>query len=297
MATPENASRADDAAAEAAAKLLADHPDYRVIRRLGDAASLAIPAGANTPTRIGAVVDVETTGLDSDNDKIIELAIQRFRFTETGQITEIGSVRSWREDPGFPLDPAIIKLTGLTDADVKGRTINDAEAVAILSSADVIIAHNAAFDARFIEARLPAIAGRAWACSLKEIDWTEHGFAGRQLGLLLMEAGYFFGAHRAENDVLAVLFLLAHRSHGGQPLLASLIARAEQTAVRIDAIGAQYGSKDALKGRGYQWDGAGRYWWTEVAEADLDAEKSWLRHNKCDDNPRVTRVTWRQRHR
>jgi DNA polymerase-3 subunit epsilon len=286
-----------DAAAEAAAKVLADNPDYRILRRLVDASSLASPAPPHTPTRIGAVVDVETTGLDPTGDRIIELAVQRFRFTDAGQITEVGLPRSWREDPGFGLDPAITKLTGLTDADLAGHAIDDDAATAMLKSADVIIAHNAAFDVRFVEARLSTVAGQAWACSLNEIDWPEHGFGGRQLGHLLLEAGYFFAGHRAEQDVLAVLHLLAHRSPSGYPVLASLIARAEQPTVRIDAIGAPFSSKDALKARGYRWHATDRYWWTQVAESDAEAEQRWLQHNACEHGARLTRVTWRERHR
>jgi DNA polymerase III subunit epsilon len=52
----------------------------------------------------------------------------------------------WREDPGIPLDPKITKLTGLTSSDLAGQAIDEAAAVEILSSADIIVAHNAAFD-------------------------------------------------------------------------------------------------------------------------------------------------------
>lgn len=284
-------------AIEVAAELLAGHPDFRVLRRLGDAGFLASPAPQNTPTRIGAVVDVETTGLDPTGDRIIELAVQRFRFTDAGQITEVGMPRSWREDPGFRLDPAITKLTGLTDADLAGHAIDDDAAAAMLKSADVIIAHNAAFDVQFVEARLPTVSGQPWACSLNEVDWQEHGFAGRQLGHLLLEAGYFFAGHRAEQDVLAVLHLLAHRSPSGHPVLASLIVRAEQPTVRIDAIGAPFSSKDALKARKYRWHATDRYWWMEVASADAEAEQLWLQHNACEHGARLTPVTWRERHR
>jgi DNA polymerase-3 subunit epsilon len=294
---PQTEKTPQGSAVEAAAKLLAGHPDFRVLRRLGDAGCLASPAPPNTPTRIGAIIDVETTGLDPTCDRIIELAIQRFRFTDLGQITEVGLPRSWRQDPGFALDTAITKLTGLTDADLSGQAIDDEAAAAMLKSADVIIAHNAAFDVRFVEARLPVVSGHPWACSLNEIDWPEHGFSGRQLGHLILEAGYFFAGHRAEQDVLAVLHLLAHRSPSGHPLLASLIVRAQRTAIRIDAVGAPFSSKDVLKARGYRWHATDRYWWTEVAEADAEAEQLWLQHNACVHGARLTRVTWRERHR
>jgi DNA polymerase-3 subunit epsilon len=217
---------------------------------------------------VASVVDVETTGLKHGADCIIELAIQQFRFTDDGQITKVGMARSWREDPGFPLDATITRLTGLTDADLVGQSIDDHKATAMLKSSDVIIAHNASFDAPFIEARLPGASGLNWACSLNDIDWRlEQGFGGRQLGHLLMEAGYFFAGHRAEQDVLAVIHLLAHRSPSGLPALAALIACAEQPSVRIDAIGAPIAHKDLLKARGYRYEPSARYWWTEIAES------------------------------
>jgi DNA polymerase-3 subunit epsilon len=186
----DNTPIAFDGEAEAAARLLDRHADYRVLRRLGDASHLASPTPAGTPTRVAAIVDVETTGLDPAGDRIIELAIQRVRFTDDGQITEIGLPRSWREDPGFGLDPAITRLTGLTDADLAGEEIDDTEATEMLTSAHVVVAHNAAFDARFIEGRLPGAAGLNWACSLVEVDWLQHQFSGRQLGHLSTAVGF-----------------------------------------------------------------------------------------------------------
>nr|WP_240511599.1 exonuclease domain-containing protein [Novosphingobium panipatense] len=57
-------------------------------------------AYSDLETRVGVAVDVETTGLDHDSDRIIELAVQRFRFDTKGRIVEVGQPRVWREDPG-----------------------------------------------------------------------------------------------------------------------------------------------------------------------------------------------------
>jgi DNA polymerase-3 subunit epsilon len=258
-----------------AAHFLGTHPDYRVQRRIVPVTHFhaASPEPSN---QIGVAIDVETTGLDRENDRIIELAIQRFRFDEQGRIIQVGVPRVWREDPGVPIDPKITSLTGLTDADVAEQQIDELVAVDILSSADVIVAHNAAFDRPFVDRRLPAIAGKPWACSMAELDWLELGFEGRALAHLVSQCGWFYEGHRAENDILALLYLLSHELPDDKTILGNLIACSQQQTYRVNAIDAPFDAKDRLKSRGYRWDAAMRYWWKSIGEEDRDPERSWL---------------------
>lgn len=258
-----------------AADLLGRHPDYRVQRRLAPVTHFHEP-DPQASSRIGVAIDVETTGLDRETDRIIELAIQRFRFDEAGRIIQVGVPRVWREDPGIPIDPKITKLTGLSADDVTGQAIDDAVAVEILSSADIIIAHNAAFDRPFVDRRLPVIAGKPWACSMAELDWLEFGFEGRALAHLVSQCGWFYEGHRAENDILALLYLLSHGLPDGETILAKLIACSELPTYQVNAIDAPFDAKDRLKSRGYRWDAALRFWWRSVREEESDAERAWL---------------------
>jgi DNA polymerase-3 subunit epsilon len=258
-----------------AAQALGAHPDYRVLRRLQPVAWFHT-VDSHAPSRVGVAVDVETTGLDRDTDQIIELAVQRFRFDARGRITQVGQPRVWREDPGISIDPKITKLTGLTAEDVSGQAIDDVAVVDILSSADIIVAHNAAFDRPFIDRRLPAIAGKPWACSMAELDWLELGFDGRALAHLVSQCGWFYEGHRAENDILALIYLLANDLPDGDTILARLIVCSEQPTYRVNAIDAPFEAKDRLKSRGYRWDAGLRFWWKSIAEGDKDSERVWL---------------------
>lgn len=134
-----------------AAQTLETHPDFKVLRRITSVDRL-YDGPAHGVTRVGLALDVETTGLERDTDRIIELAVQRFRFDALGRIVQIGTPRVWREDPRSPLDPRITLLTGLTDEDLAGQTIDEPAALEILGSADFIVAHNAAFDRPFVSA-------------------------------------------------------------------------------------------------------------------------------------------------
>jgi DNA polymerase-3 subunit epsilon len=258
-----------------AADFLSMHPDYRVQRRLVPVTHFH-EADPLASSRIGVAIDVETTDLDREADRIIELAIQRFRFDDRGRIVQVGLPRVWREDPGIPIDPKITKLTGLAAEDVAGQEIDDTMAVDILSSADIIVAHNAAFDRPFVDRRLPAIAGKPWACSMAELDWLELGFEGRALAHLVSQCGWFYEGHRAENDILALLYLLSYGLPDGETILAKLIACSERPTYRVNAIDAPFDAKDRLKSRGYRWDAALRFWWKSIGEQESDVERSWL---------------------
>src|SRR3546814_8303779 len=124
------------------ARRLEAMPGYRVLRArnvdIGDA-ELPIPAPGQ---RIAAVVDTETTGLDPDVDRTVEVAIQRFTFDRAGQIVAIERVRSWLEDPGRAMPERLTALTGLTEADLAGQRFADAATVKLIGVADFANAHN-----------------------------------------------------------------------------------------------------------------------------------------------------------
>lgn len=287
-----------DDATRAAMHLLVTHPDLRILRRTGDTAALAVPAIGDPSTRIGIVLDTETNGLDVTRDEIIELAVQRFRFDERGRILEIGTPRSWRQDPGRPLPALIKQITKLTDADLAGQVLDDVAATALLLSADVVIAHNSRFDAPFIERRLPGAAGLPWACTLHDMDWRAAGFDGRALSHLLAEAGWFYEAHRAEADIAALLHLLAHPlDNGASTVLGMLIHSAEKSTVRLDAVGAGYPMKGILRQRGYTWNADAQHWSIEIAPPGAVAEQAWLQRCGSTRPALETPITWRERHR
>lgn len=272
-AAPRAAS--DDVYARAA-DFLAASEEYRVLRKLRPIARFHAPR-PGSESRIGVAIDVETTGLDHEADRIIELAVQRFRYDEAGRIVQVGQPRVWREDPERVLDPRITRLTGLTNATLEGQAIDEAAAIDIISSADLIVAHNAAFDRPFVDKRLPAIAGKAWACSMAEPDWLELGFDGRALAYLVSQCGWFYEGHRAENDILALIYLLAHGLPDGRTVMAELIARSEQPGCRVNAVDAPFGAKDMLKARGYRWNAILRFWSKEIPETEREAEELWLK--------------------
>lgn len=227
-------------------------------------------------TGIAVAVDVETTGLDASTDVVIELAMRRFRHDKVGRILKLDSCYSWLEDPGKPLDDEVARVTGLTDAGLKGQKLDEEAASRLLNTSDLVIAHNAAFDRRFVERRLPQASGLSWACSMCEIDWANAGFEGRSLGWLGAQAGWFHDAHRASGDVDALIALLTHVLPQGRTALAELLERSAQPTIRIEAVGANFSVKDELRARGYRWDPNRKIWGKELPPSAQFEEEAWL---------------------
>jgi DNA polymerase-3 subunit epsilon len=262
---------------EAMAQALAQHPDFRVLRRLVPRSDYGAVNGQTTRRVI--VLDTETTGLDSKSESIIELAMLSVLVDAVSGLP-VGPVSIYEsfEDPGKPIPAQITEITGIDDAMVKGQRIDDAAVTAMVQQADLVVAHNAGFDRPFVEARFPVFAAKAWGCSFQGIDWKKEGSGSAKLEFLASERGWFYDAHRAQVDCHALLQVLASPLADGQTGLSRLLTGAGQTRYKLRATGAPFEAKDKLKSRGYRWDGEGRVWWCSLgSDAMLEAECAWLR--------------------
>ena len=253
--------------------------DYRVLHRLVPRRQPEPPDGSTT--RIGLFVDVETTGLDPERHEIIELAMIPFTYALDGRIFAVGESFQRLRQPARPIPAEITAITGIDDAMVTGQTIDPDEVAAFAAPAALVIAHNAAFDRRFLERFCPIFARKPWACSMCQIDWAAEGHEGLKLAYLAAGAGFFYDRHRAENDCLAAIELLATPlPKSGVRALAQLLERARTPSWRIWAENAPYDLRDQLKGRGYRWNGEGshapRAWYIDVTDAAKDAELAFL---------------------
>jgi DNA polymerase-3 subunit epsilon len=263
---------------EAMAEVLDGHPDYRVLRRLKPRREF----GHKRQGEIAKVLilDTETTGLDSSKDRLIELALILVDVDKaTGLPLQVQEVFDELEDPGRPIPAEATRVTGITDAMVAGKRLNEARVAELMVGVDLVIAHNARFDRGFMENRLPAFAKLPWACSVAEIDWQAQGRGSAKLEFLAHELGFFYDAHRAEMDCHALLAVLAAPlPNTGETGLARLLAAAQATSYRVQATGSPFSSKDALRARGYRWDAERKVWHTQVGNpAALEAECEWLK--------------------
>ena len=265
---------------EKLATLLKESEQYKIIRKYQRPEYYNL--NDNTPKHIGAFLDIEATGLSYADDKIIELGIVKFEFSEDGQIFRLLEEFSSYQDPGKPITAFITKLTEITDDMVKNQQINQAELDSYLQDVDIIIAHNAEFDNSFFNKAFPSLAPKAWACSMIDINWREEGISSHKLEYIAYKYNFFFEGHRAIIDCLAGIHILAQESLlSKQPVLKQLLDNSRKLRFKLWATNSPYDSKDLLKARGYRWynNPADKYkaWCIEVTEDKVAEEIAYLR--------------------
>jgi DNA polymerase-3 subunit epsilon len=203
-------------------------------------AALARSLGGRPLSRVVfGIVDLETTGLSSRRDRILEigLVVQRGGRTLAQFETLV--------DPGAPIPPEITALTGIRDDDVAGAqdepsALADFAGVLRRHGVEVLVAHNARFDRGFL--------ARAWSehkireplppflCSLR---LARRLIAAERYGLTSLVAELRIperARHRALGDaeMAAALFrgLLARARRDGHSTLEALSAVERRGAPR-----------------------------------------------------------------
>lgn len=231
--------------------------------------------------RKAIVLDTETTGLDHLKDKVFQLSMLEILYDDDGIVKITDNFFDQLQDPGTPLDPKISRLTGFTDADLKGQTIDLAAAAAFLDGADLIIAHNASFDRKMVEANFPTLGFQKmdWACSIKDVDWDVRTSSSPKLELLVHAEGYVYPAHNAKADCTATAFMLSRTYDGDTPVMSDIIVSRGRKKVMIMATDLGYGRQEPLKAAGWKWSpdrngDAGDKCWHIIVGTPEEAQKA-----------------------
>jgi DNA polymerase-3 subunit epsilon len=241
-------------------------PNYRVLHRFRPRASYNEPPTDLGSLRQGLFVDVETTGLDTERDEIVELGLVPFTF-DVGRdvIVAAGEPRTFFEQPAKPLTADIIGVTNITPEMVTGHRIPDDEVAAAVDAAGLIIAHSARFDRKMLERRFPVFQRKHWAYSQEEVPWQKFGVAGGALVNIAMSACGVFteGAHRAAHDCQLGVHVLATAATAfelddndkfapGRTAFSYMIESARKPLRRLRALSSPRWAASWLKANGYR---------------------------------------------
>lgn len=263
------------------AKEIENHRDFRVLRRLVSPNQYREEDGSRLFR--AAFLDVETTGLNHLSDEVIEIGLVQFTYAEDGRIFSVPDTGMYNSlnQPEQDLPAQITRLTGITIEMLSGQEIDATALEEKVHDCNLIIAHNAAFDRKFVEKRWDFFRDKPWACTMHGIDWISEGMTASKLDYLGTQFGFFFDGHRAIEDCQAGIEILSRTLPKTRELvMGQLLRNARLPTYRIYASGAGFDCKEILKKRGYTWNsgdnGKPKAWWIDVGEGDMEEEKNWL---------------------
>ena len=170
-----------------------------------------IVKGASSETIEGSsyvVLDVETTGLNTFTDEIIEIGAVRFENgVEVAEFSEL-------INPGRPLPDKIVEITGITSAMLRDqRTLKEAMPdFARFCQGAVLVAHNASFDLAFFRRAFKLIDEPFEFTTLDTLALARNqypNFKSHKLGNICKMLGVSLtNAHRAVHDARATALVL-----------------------------------------------------------------------------------------
>lgn len=193
------------------------------------------------------VVDVETTGIDHKTSEVLEIAgVEVVVCSESNAVHTIQPAFTYFRQPSRgTVSLEIQKLTGITPEMVRGQKIDLDVVYKYFFAADIVVAHNGAFDRPFCEEVAPELkeTPNRWACSCWDPAWKSKGMAKRKLTYLLEKLGYRFPAHRAINDCIAVAWMLSKAPHAVE----SVLKRGMNKSFELKYTGTPFKANDFLK--------------------------------------------------
>ena len=162
------------------------------------------------------MLDTETTGL-SNSDEPIEIATALYEIDSDGNLVKKLDAYNGRREPSVPISFMAQKVHKISKADLAGRDFDHEKVGALLSDADVIIAHNADFDSRMLEPLYPGIKDKSWRCTINQWPWPFS--SGKSLSSVASELDIpQLNAHSAEGDVNTLSACLFHSAGNGSYL-------------------------------------------------------------------------------
>jgi DNA polymerase III alpha subunit (gram-positive type) len=211
--------------------------------------------------------DIESTGLDKQKDRIIEVGLALY---STGQQKILESTGFLVQSDGVPITSEITEITGITQAAVDRFGYPPEEALIALSDfmehADAMIGHNVIrFDKPFTENTAKRqgflLEERLWIDTMTDVP----GVKGEQLITMCAKHGFVNpNQHSAEDDAKAVLKLIQSYD------IDKIIERAKSPTVVIRSHQPNTPENNRVVGKlGFRWNGIFKIWWRATKEMDV----------------------------
>jgi DNA polymerase-3 subunit epsilon len=209
------------------------------------------------------ILDTETTGVDRDKDRVIEVGCILWSVEHRTTLSIYSNLIQGE-------DNAAEHINGITPAVLRQhpapatRVFKAVECLA--ERADIVVAHQADFDRAFCARHSDYLASKSWVCTKEDLVWPRAKPGTSLVATALAHGVPVFQAHRAISDCMLIARLFeAHPDIDTRleaALAHSLIPKHRYVAIT------SYEERDLPKQAGFRWDGERKEWWRVLNEED-----------------------------
>jgi DNA polymerase III subunit epsilon len=189
------------------------------------------------------IVDVETTGLEPETGKLVEVGAALFDVPSRSVLSQVSTLLPVKENPVEHIN-GIRAETARATPDVVLKQAKELVR-ALASHADAYVAHNAAFDSKW----LPSLSDKPWICTMEDVRWPRASKGHPSVVSLALDYGVpVWAAHRALTDCTYLAQVMEREPELERLLKAALEPRQYYVAVL------PYDERQKCKDAGFQWD-------------------------------------------
>lgn len=212
--------------------------------------------------RTVCILDLETTGVDRENDQILEVgyvlwSVEHCTILEVYSGLLPAAANPAQEVNGIPQAALPVEPWDDVWEHVSGAIVRS----------DAVAAHQCDFDRAFVARVRPELAeARPWICTREDMRWPRNGTGESLIATALAHGVAVVSAHRAISDCLLIARLFEVVPDIAERLEAARV-HALLPKVRLVSL-APFEEKETVKAHGFKWDPNRREWWRVMAVED-----------------------------
>jgi len=211
-------------------------------------------------------LDIESTGLDKQKDRVIEIGVSLY---STGQRKYLDSVGQLVQSDGVAVTDEITGITGITQAAVDKFGYDPADAlntvIEFVSQADAVLGHNIrGFDWPMIENWAKRLGVQLPPVLLVDTMEDIPGVDGEQLITMCAKKGFVNPEqHSALNDAQATMKLAMSYD------IDTIVARAKIPTVIVQSHAPRTATNSENKKYKFRWSPDKKIWYKRIKECDI----------------------------
>jgi len=215
------------------------------------------------PTHL-LILDTETTGLNPTAGALCEVGAVLFSVPHRAVLQQLSFLLPITTNDAVSVNDIVPQLTQEPQPQQQAQDLF----LAMLTAADAVVCHNAAFDRSWIEPwlqRLGVEPPSQWICTCEGISWEGLRPNPSLMTLALAHGIPVWAAHRALTDCTYLAQVLERDPLLEQHLVEGLLPR------QLVAADLPYARRDEAKAAGFRWVAAAKQWQRRCSDKQIAA--------------------------